>query len=557
MQSMAALANPDQLNINAPNREGVSRNKMDSFNVESQGMIINNSQNTTDTKLGGRIKGNPALARGNEASVIINEVSGKNPSRLEGMIEVAGRRADVIIANPMGITCSGCGFINAQRGVFTTGQVMMENGRLKGFDVEKGEVSFQGEGLLGRGARYTDILARSVRINADIKSNQIRLVTGRNTIENRDSEQMVVNAKSGSDSNIPRFALDVTALGGMYANKISLVGTEKGVGVRNAGELSAGAGGVSLRSDGRIHNMTTINGQAFVTLTSQGEIDNKGKIQSAEGYVTATSSNWVNTGSVTGKTQVSITSKGVVDNPSGVIQGENVMLNAAKDITNGGTLAAKGGTMTLSAQGRIDNTRSLTSKKHMSLTGAKVENQKLISSEDSLSITSKGSVKNKGMIQSGGHLSLASDGFQNKGSAKSQAAMSINTKGVLINTGSLISQRSIKTTFAKGSNNAGVINAHEDIVLLSPQKVSNKGAVKGGGRINGESKGRFDNINGRIHAKGDLTLNTGGGVLTNSCSANTKGCGIYSDRNISIVAGKVNVKGQPKKMIAGKRIRIR
>lgn len=556
--SMAALADPEQVDIRAPNREGVSRNKRDSFNVEPRGMILNNSQNGADTKLGGHVQGNPALARSGEASVIIEEVSSRAASHLEGMIEVAGRKADVIIANPAGITCNGCGFINAQRSIFTTGQVIMDNGRVKGFDVEKGEVSFQGEGLQGRGQRYTDVIARSVRINADLKANQIRLVTGRNTIDISDSEQMIVNAKSGSDSNIPRFALDVTALGGMYANKISLVGTEKGVGVRNAGELSAGAGGISLRSDGRIHNMTTIDGQAFVTLTSQGEIDNKGKIQSSGGYVSATSGGWINTGSVTSKTQLSISSRGSVENQGGAIQsGENITLNAAKDIINSGTLEAKGGAMALSAQGKIKNTRNLTSKKHMSLSGAQVENQKLISSEDSFSITSRGSIKNKGIIQSGGHLSLTTNNFQNEGSAKSQSNMSITAKGVLSNSGSLMSQRSIKITASKGLTNVGVISANEQIAFTSQQKVPNKGAVKNGGQLNGVRKGRFDNINGRIHAKGDLSLDTGGGVLTNKCNNNSKGCGIHSDHTINIVAGKGNVKSQPGKMTAGKRINIR
>ncbi|WP_387696260.1 filamentous hemagglutinin N-terminal domain-containing protein, partial [Photorhabdus sp. RM157S] len=73
---------------------------------------LNNSANTTQTQLGGMVAGNPWLAKG-EANIILNEVNSHDPSHLNGWIEVAGRKAEVVIANPAGITCNGCGFINA------------------------------------------------------------------------------------------------------------------------------------------------------------------------------------------------------------------------------------------------------------------------------------------------------------------------------------------------------------------------------------------------------------------------------------------------------------
>jgi hypothetical protein len=84
------------------------------------------------------------------------------------MIEVAGKKAQVVIANPSGITCNGCGFINANRATLTTGQAQLNNGNLTGYQVERGEVTIEGAGMDSSGADYTDIIARSVKVNAGL-----------------------------------------------------------------------------------------------------------------------------------------------------------------------------------------------------------------------------------------------------------------------------------------------------------------------------------------------------------------------------------------------------
>lgn len=105
-------------------------------------MILNNGRGVNQTQIAGLVDGNPWLARG-EASVILNEVNSRDPSQLNGYIEVAGRKAQVVIANPAGITCEGCGFINANRATLTTGQAQLNNGQLTGYDVERGEIVIQ------------------------------------------------------------------------------------------------------------------------------------------------------------------------------------------------------------------------------------------------------------------------------------------------------------------------------------------------------------------------------------------------------------------------------
>ncbi|HBX14541.1 MAG TPA: filamentous hemagglutinin, partial [Leclercia adecarboxylata] len=156
-----------QVNIQTPSGAGVSRNNYTQFDVDSKGAILNNSHKNVQTNLGGMVAGNPWLAKG-EAKVILNEVSSRDPSKLNGMIEVAGKKAQVVIANPSGITCSGCGFINANRATLTTGQPQMKDGALTGFNVERGEVVVDGAGMDTSGADYTDIIARSVKVNAGL-----------------------------------------------------------------------------------------------------------------------------------------------------------------------------------------------------------------------------------------------------------------------------------------------------------------------------------------------------------------------------------------------------
>ncbi|WP_035370603.1 two-partner secretion domain-containing protein, partial [Edwardsiella hoshinae] len=98
------------VNIQTPSAAGISRNTYKQFDVDPQGAILNNSRINTQTQLGGWVQGNPWLARGT-ARIILNEVNSSDPSQLRGYMEVAGDRAQLVIANPAGISCDGCGFI--------------------------------------------------------------------------------------------------------------------------------------------------------------------------------------------------------------------------------------------------------------------------------------------------------------------------------------------------------------------------------------------------------------------------------------------------------------
>ncbi|MFC0308679.1 hemagglutinin repeat-containing protein [Gallibacterium trehalosifermentans] len=258
-----------QVNIQTPNDKGLSHNKYQQFDVNTRGAILNNSRKNVKTEQGGWVQANPYLV-GGEAKVILNEVNASKPSQLKGYIEVAGSKAEVIIANPNGIHCEGCGFINAGRSTMTTGQVQIENGQVKGYRVEQGEITVSGRGLDSHRQDYTEIIAKEVKVNAGIWANQLTVTTGQNQVpaqstKNASSLQVIRGSEVTASQG---YAVDVAELGGMYANQIHLIGTESGLGVRNAGHIGAAAGDVVIDSQGQIINSGYIGAKQNVSLTA-------------------------------------------------------------------------------------------------------------------------------------------------------------------------------------------------------------------------------------------------------------------------------------------------
>jgi len=235
------------VNIQTPNGAGVSHNVYNQFDVDGRGAILNNARRDAQSEMGGWVQGNPWLA-GGTAQVILNEVNSNNPSLRRGYIEVAGDRAQVIVANPAGVTCDGCGFVNAPRATITTGTPVLSGGALHHYRVQGGTIEVSGNGLDTRGADHTDLIARAVQVNAGIWARELAVTTGTNVVS-ADHQQI---DRVDPPGRAPAFALDVGALGGMYAQKIMLVGTEHGVGVRHAGTIGAQVGELVVTVDGRL-----------------------------------------------------------------------------------------------------------------------------------------------------------------------------------------------------------------------------------------------------------------------------------------------------------------
>ncbi|WP_330168920.1 DUF637 domain-containing protein [Bartonella grahamii] len=239
------------IDIVRPNGQGLSHNKYDNFNVDAHGVILNNStEEVSRSQLGGLVPGNGNLRYSGAAKVILNEVVSANRSRLEGVSEVHGHMADVIIANPNGITCNGCGFINTPRVTLSTGQpIIGADGALSGLRVEGGDITIGARGADGSALDIFDLVSRKISVGGPIQvKGDLAVVAGHNHFAYHKREATSL----GSDGKEPELAIDSSEFGGMYAGQIRVIANDKGAGVKMRGDMVANAGAMRLTSDGKL-----------------------------------------------------------------------------------------------------------------------------------------------------------------------------------------------------------------------------------------------------------------------------------------------------------------
>ena len=485
-----------QVNIQTPNDQGVSRNQYTQFDVDARGAILNNSHKNTATQQAGMVAGNPWLAK-QEARIILNEVNSRNPSQLNGFIEVAGRRAEVVIANPSGITCAGCGFINASRSTLAAGQVLMENGQLKGFDVGGGRINIEGKGLNAGDADYTALIARAVVVNGKVHARELTVTTGKNVTDTRGS---VTRVRSPASEGKPAFALDVAALGGMYANKITLVGTEKGLGVRNAGELGAGAGELTLTVDGKLDNRGQLQSQGNLRIASQGDLNNPGSL-------------------VAGK-EVSLSATGTLRNEGLIRAGGNATLIAGRiESTSGSHLAAgvdaqggitRPGNLVLTATGELKAQGQNLAQNLLAARGSRVDMGGSQTTAGTVALTAtQGDVRTTGATLRAESANIqAATGFNNDDGQLSAGTLSLQAQSIDNNRGLLRQENAQDLTLDSGviRNNQGTLTNGGNTLIRADLVENRGGMLAGNGRDLRISTSLLDNQQGTVQLSGDGTM---------------------------------------------------
>lgn len=503
------------VNIATPNGAGISHNQFGEYNVGKEGLILNNgTDRLTQTQLGGLIQNNPNLQAGREAKGIINEVTGASRSQLQGYTEVAGKAANVMVANPYGITCNGCGFINTPNVTLTTGKPQFDaSGNLQALEVTKGAITVEGQGLDASKSDALSIIARATEVNAAIHANDLTVTAGANRVGTDGSVRPIAG-----EGAAPVVAVDTGALGGMYANRIRLVSSETGVGV-NLGNLTARQGDIQLDAGGKLtvtnslaSGSITANGAGVVlngshqaggalnvassqdmelnnsTLASQGDmrLSAAGKVQTTGGGTNSAGALSVSSGQ--GMT---------LSNTALVSRGAATLDSKATLTVNGGGVSAQGGALTV------------TSKQGMALADATLTGQADTTLSTDGSLTQRG-----GSVTSKGALSVAAG----KDITLTNTRSGSDTRATLSSGGTLSSTASAVSAGENLALSGGQLvldgqsraDATGDI-RLTGSAVSNQGQVNAGRDI--ALSGDRVSTSGQLAAKGHLDVNAG--VLTN------------------------------------------
>lgn len=542
------------VNIATPNGSGLSHNQFKDYNVGANGVILNNATGAVqNTQLGGIIVGNPNL-KGRAANVILNEVNGGSPSQLRGYTEVAGQSAKVIVANPYGISCNGCGFINTPNVTLTTGKPVIDKvGRLDHYQVDGGAVTIDGKGLNASNVDRFEIITRSAKINAEINARQLTVIAGRNDV---DAQSLKTTVRADDGSAKPELAIDSSALGGMYAGAIKLVGTEAGVGVKLDGKLAASGGDIQLDANGHLSmaqaaasgavdikaasletkgavyagthikaqtkgalkNSKTLAARDSITLASNGQLTNSGIIEAgvnadntrnAFGDVTLDAQQITNTGTVIGNRNLTAIAAQSLDNQGGTLSAKQLLTLTADSVDNrnNGRLLSDG-VQTLNVIGLLDNSQGgiIDSTGAFTLHGNTLNN-------------SDGNLTGASTIT----LDLLGDLINRNGKLASAGPLLIQRAAHIDNQGGKLASQSLLTVFANSldNQNNGTLAANDGLRLTAGGLVQN-GA---NGLIHSEKAdvtitvGTLDNDGGRIAAKAgnavvDATaFNNGRGTL--------------------------------------------
>ncbi|HEA8522337.1 TPA: contact-dependent inhibition toxin CdiA [Escherichia coli] len=498
------------VNIATPDGAGISHNRFTDYNVGKEGLILNNATGKLNpTQLGGLIQNNPNLKAGGEAKGIINEVTGGNRSLLQGYTEVAGKAANVMVANPYGITCDGCGFINTPHATLTTGRpVMNADGSLQALEVTEGSITINGAGLDGTRSDAVSIIARATEVNAALHAKDLTVTAGANRI----TADGRVSALKG-EGDVPKVAVDTGALGGMYARRIHLTSTESGVGV-NLGNLYARDGDIILSSAGKLVLKNSLaGGNTTVTGTDVSlSGDNK-----AGGNLSVTGTTGLTLNQsrlVTDKNLVLSSSGQIVQNGGELTAGQNAMLSAQHlNQTSGTVNAAENVTLTTTDDTTLKG-RSIAGKTLTVSSGSLNNGGTLVAGRDATVKT--GTFSNTGAVQGNGLKVTATD-LTSTGSIKSGSTLDISARNATLS-GDAGAKGSARVTVSGTLENRGRL-VSDDVLTLSATQINNSGTLSGAKELVASADTLTTTEKSVTNSDGNLMLNSASSTLAGETSA--------------------------------------
>ncbi|MGL4605105.1 MAG: filamentous hemagglutinin N-terminal domain-containing protein, partial [Iodobacter sp.] len=225
------------VNIVAPGAAGLSHNQFKDFNVGLPGAVLNNSTIAGQSQLAGQLNANTQLGH-QAAKVILNEVVSRNPSLLLGKQEIFGMAADYVLANPNGITCDGCGFINTPRASLLVGTARIENGSIQSLDAAQNRNLLLVNTGGAQGEKVLDLIAPRIEIRGSVRADQaINAIAGFNNVAQNlaTGGTTLLSTRPAAEGSS---SLDSYYLGAIQAGRVNLVSTAAGAGVNITGPVT-------------------------------------------------------------------------------------------------------------------------------------------------------------------------------------------------------------------------------------------------------------------------------------------------------------------------------
>ena len=505
----------DQIDIARPNVNGTSYNSLRELQVGERGLILNNNKNVVvQTEIAGLVARNRNLDNGTEANLIITEITGKNRTGINGYVEVAGKRADIVIANRNGIHVNGGGFLNSDRVTLTTGRLNMENGDLKSIDVTEGKVSIGEKGVDVLSLSDFELIGKTVDISGIIKGSKdtrVLISTGGQTYEYKTKKV------TGKGETYEGIAVDGKAAGSMYAGKIDIISNDKGAGVNTKGDL------VSIDD---------------VTITANGDITTN-KVHSEKRVVYNTTKKVKIRKQTTAGKQVTVRAKKTeIDVDAKVITGylEKALGEASfkaegEEVNNKGEIQAEG---RINIKSRLtENSGEMYSTVKTEIEGEKLDNSRgTLKSDGKIDINTSETVNKEGYILSDGLTKEEvqkeeASAAENMGAPKEHG---VNISGKLDNTRGVIRGRDITVGGDLVANEKGQIRTSGNVNLNGKSINNAKGEITGNiGKLNAE---RLINDDGKLTSSKRLE-----GIIKETSNRNGE---IYGSEGIKIIGEKLS-----------------
>ena len=511
------------VNIAAPSAGGVSRNDYERFNVPEKGAILNNSYTLSKTELAGFVQGNANMA-GGPAKIILNQVTSGHPTTMNGFLEVAGTKADVVIANPNGITVNGGGFINTGRAILTTGKPeYSRDNQWKDIRVSNDAmIVIDGKGLNGEKADAIELYTRAAKILGQIKAETLQVTTGANVI---DAKSGTVAAIEGSGVK-PQVAIDAADLGAMNAGRIFFVLTEENIPAQL--QSAIGAQDLVIDSKGNLYHTGIIHTKDGATIRAK-DILNKGTIASG-GHLSLTSEGTLTNAKTIGAEGHAEIHAGDVVNQSVIASEGHLAISSDRTITNENSRILANGDVTLAAKTWMDNQNG------MIAAGGNLDVKTAELNNEQGNVTAYGN----GLLSATRKLDNA------EGHVAANQALNI-TSGEVVNTKGTLTAGQDERIETKTIQLDGKLIAGRNLTVQTEADITNEhaengfGITKAGGELAISTKGKLTNAK-KLEADGKISLNADG--INNHKDAEITGGAIRIQAKSLLNRGLMNADGE-------------